>query len=282
MEAHPANGLVQEACCACLCNFGCNPGHADALAALRAGEAVKAAMRAHERHGGVQEQGARALVVFASNVMASTFEAAAAAAPLRPRGASRESPRAGEAASFSPRAAAAAAARRPAESAAGEPGTAAALRWALNDSELFAHQCLRARDRAVHAVKRAAMLKEGTAEVICRGMAAYLTLPAVQQAGCRALANLALGDVRNVLTSSGAATGVIDASVAAMRAHPSDEAVVEYSCWTLAYITWTSKEAKLYARESGATHLLKAALGRFPKVDGVQKQAKLALYKMEA
>jgi hypothetical protein len=227
-------------------------------------------MRAHDRHGGVQEQGARALVVFASNVMSATFEAAAARAPaLKPRGASRDGPAPGEAP--------AAAAATPQ---AGDPGTAAALRWALADPELFAHQCLRARDRAVHAVKRAAMLKEGAAEVVCKGMGQYLTLPAVQQAGCRALANLALGDVRNVLTVSGAATAVIEASVAAMRAHPADEVVVEYSCWTLAYITWTSKEAKIYAREVGATALLKAALTRFPKVDGVQKQAKLALWKI--
>lgn len=49
-----------------------------------------------------------------------------------------------------------------------EPGTAGALKWALQDAELFAHQCLRARDRAVHAVKRAAMLKEGAADVVCR------------------------------------------------------------------------------------------------------------------
>jgi hypothetical protein len=31
----------------------------------------------------------------------------------------------------------------------------------------------------------------------------------------------------------------------------------------------------------GATALLKAALARFPKVDGVQKQAKLALWKIQ-
>jgi hypothetical protein len=111
-------------------------------------------------------------------------------------------------------------------------------------------------------------------------MATYLTHPAVQQAGCRALANLALGDVRNVLTVSGAATAVIEAAVAAMRAHPADETVIEYSCWTLAYITWTSREAKVYAREAGAPALLKAALARFPKVDGVQKQAKLAIWKI--
>ena len=163
---------------------------------------------------------------------------------------------------------------------AGDPGTASALKWALSDPELFAHQCLRARDRAVHAVKRAAMLKDGAAEVVCKGMSIYLTHPAVQQAGCRALANLALGDVRNVLSTSGAATAVIEASVSAMRTHPADETVVEYSCWTLAYITWTSQEAKLYAREVGAPMLLKAALARFPKVDGVQKQAKLALWKI--
>ena len=278
MQAHPANGLVQEACCACLCNFACNPGHADSLDACGAQQAVKDAMRAHEGHPGVQDQGARALVVFASNVMASTFEAAAAASAeagntggVKPRGASREQPAGGETPS-----------RKSAFSAgpAGEPGTASALKWALSDPELFAHQCLRARDRAVHAVKRAAMLKDGAADVVCKGMSIYLTSPAVQQAGCRALANLALGDVRNVLSTSGASSAVIEASVAAMRVHPADETVVEYSCWTLAYITWTSQEAKLYAREVGAPVLLKAALARFPKVDGVQKQAKLALWKI--
>ena len=35
-----------------------------------------------------------------------------------------------------------------------------------------------------------------------------------------------------------------------------------------------------YAREVGAPLLLRAALTRFPKVDGVQKQAKLALWKI--
>jgi hypothetical protein len=237
-------------------------------------------MRMHDRHAGVQEQGARALVVFASNVMSATFEAAASrtpSVPVTPRGASREQPASGEGLAT----AAAKRAAKPPPVPAGEPGTASALRWALSDAELFAHQCLRARDRAVHAVKRAAMLKEGAAEVVCKGMAAYLTNPSVQQAGCRALANLEIGDVRNVLTTSGAATAVIEASVAAMRAHPADEVTVEYSCWTLAYITWTSKEAKIYAREVGATALLKAALARFPKVDGVQKQAKLALWKIQ-
>lgn len=113
-----------------------------------------------------------------------------------------------------------------------------------------------------------------------QGMTMYLDNQEVQQGGCRALANLALGDVRNILTTSGAASTVIETVVASMKAHPDDEAVQEFSCWTLAYITWSSKDAKTYARAVGAPAVLKAALTRFPKVDGVQKQAKLALWKI--
>ena len=240
MRAHEKNGLVQESGCAILCNFACNAGHAEVLGALDAQGAVKSALRGHDRHGGVQEQGARALVIFSSSIMADAFEAAAdAAAKRRPTPAQLLLGEAGAKSKLSGSA--------PGAANSTEPGSAGGLRWALSDPELFSHECLRARDRAVHAVKRAAMLKEGAAELVCKGMAMYLANADVQQSGCRALANLALGDVRNILTVSGAATAVIEAVVAAMRQHPKDEVVQEYSCWALAYITWSSKDAKTYA-----------------------------------
>ena len=138
-------------------------------------------------------------------------------------------------------------------------------------------------------------------------MAQYRDNVEVQRAGCRALANLALGDVRNILTTSGASSTVIETVVNSMRLHPDDEVVQEFSCWSLAYITWSSNEAKMcaraacacaagsrrrvagdaeprvrrrYAREVGAPSLLRSAMQRFPKVDGVQKQSKLALWKI--
>ena len=126
---------------------------------------------------------------------------------------------------------------------------------------------------------RANAARAEAVRAVVGAMGSSLAEAGVQEAGCRALANMALTQEAQAAVAE---AGGLDAAVAAMRVHCVSSAdVCCAAAAALAHLCWARTALRRAAREAGAAELLRVCAAQFPNHPPLHEATQLALQKID-